>query len=102
MAKLGQRPGTAARALEFTILAAARSGETFGMTWGEVDLDAKLWTVPGSRMKAGEEHQVPLSVAALALLRSVKPDRPHASANVFHNGKGSRLSNMAMTAVLRS
>lgn len=54
------REGIAAKALEFAILTAARSGEVRGMTWGEVDLNAKLWTVPASRMKAAEEHQVPL------------------------------------------
>ena len=58
---LRQRDGIAARALEFLILTAARSGEVRGMTWGEVDLIANIWTIPGERMKAGVTHQVPLS-----------------------------------------
>lgn len=62
MADLQQRPGVAAKALEFTILTAARSGETRGMTWAEINLDEKLWTVPAGRMKAGATHEVPLSM----------------------------------------
>ena len=55
MAELESREGVAARALSFTILTAARSGETRGATWSEIDLEAKLWTIPASRMKAGKE-----------------------------------------------
>jgi integrase len=58
-----------ALALEFTILTAARTGETIGATWEEFDLDAKTWTIPASRMKAGKEHRVPLSERAVAILR---------------------------------
>ncbi|UUY00959.1 tyrosine-type recombinase/integrase [Sphingomonas sp. J315] len=57
--ELRQKAGMAARALEFTILTAARSGEIRGMTWREIDLEGKLWTVPASRMKAGASHEVP-------------------------------------------
>ena len=63
----------AARALEFAIFTAARTAEVLGATWGEVDLDAKVWTVPAKRMKAGREHRVPLSGAALALLENLRP-----------------------------
>ena len=101
MAKLRDRKGSAARALEFTTLTAARSGEVFGMTWAEVDWDAKLWTIPADRMKAGQAHQVPLSDAALSVLKPLRPADPVAAAKVFNNDKGSSLSNMAMTAVLR-
>ena len=101
MRNLRDRKGNAARALEFTILAAARSGEIFGMTWAEVDWNAELWTIPADRMKAGQAHQVPLSDAALSVLKSLRPADPVAGAKVFNNGKGSSLSNMAMTAVLR-
>jgi integrase len=61
---------TAARALRFLILTASRTGEVIGATWGEIDLAAKLWTIPGHRMKGGREHRVPLSPAAMALLGS--------------------------------
>jgi integrase len=64
-----------ARALEFTVLTAARSGEVRGATWAEVDLDAKLWTVPAIRMKPGKEHRVPLSVRAVAILQGMKSKR---------------------------
>lgn len=59
-------------ALMFTILTAARSGETRGMTWDEVDLENARWDIPGSRMKAGEDHSVPLSSAAVAILEEAK------------------------------
>ena len=65
----------AALALEFTILTAARSGEVFGAAWSEIDLEAALWTVHGTRMKAGREHRVPLSAPAVQLLRAVEPLR---------------------------
>jgi integrase len=68
MAQLTQRPGIDARALAFTILTAARSGEVRGMRWGELDLDDAAWTAPASRIKAGREHRVPLQAAAVALL----------------------------------
>ena len=101
MAQLRKRNGTAARALEFTILTAARTGEVLGMKWAEIDLEQKLWTVPAERMKAGEAHEVPLSEAALAILAAQAPAKSDPTRLVFHNGKGTQLSNMAMTQVLR-
>ena len=71
MAKLRAFPGMGARALEFAILTAARSGEARGATWDEIDLERAVWTIPGARMKASKEHRVPLAQAALDLLRSV-------------------------------
>jgi integrase len=68
MVEVGQREGRAARALEFTILTAARTGEVIGATWDEFDINARLWTVPASRMKSGREHRVPLSDAAMCVL----------------------------------
>jgi integrase len=65
------REGIAARALEFCILTAARTGEVIGATRREIDFKAKLWTVPGSRMKSGREHRVPLSDAAVAVLNAL-------------------------------
>lgn len=61
-------PGSSARALEFAILTACRSGEARGARWSEIDFEAKIWTIPAERMKAGREHQIPLSEAALKLL----------------------------------
>ena len=72
MAQLRQRDGIGALALQFTVLCAARTSETLGATWDEIDLDEALWTVPANRIKAGKEHRVPLSKAALAVLRQVR------------------------------
>lgn len=68
MAALRQRQGGAARALEFTILTAARTSEALNAQWEEFDLTAKVWNVPGARMKAGRDHRVPLSDPAVAIL----------------------------------
>ena len=70
MAELRQQEGVAARALEFAILTAARTGEVIGARWDEINLAERLWTVPAERMKAGKEHRVPLSDAALAILEA--------------------------------
>jgi integrase len=70
---LRSRSGMAARALEFAILTAARTGEVLGATWREIDLDGRVWTIPARRMKSGREHRVPLSAAALALIEHVRP-----------------------------
>ena len=70
MADLRARPAPAARALEFAILTAARGGEVRGARWSEIDLAGGVWNVPGERMKAGRDHRVPLSDAALAVLKS--------------------------------
>ncbi|PZR82018.1 MAG: hypothetical protein DLM68_16630 [Hyphomicrobiales bacterium] len=65
----------AALALEFLILTAARSGEVLGARWAEIDLAAKVWTVPAARMKAAREHRVPLSDRALAILERLSSAR---------------------------
>jgi Arm DNA-binding domain/Phage integrase family len=70
--QLRRRDATAALALEFTILTAARSGEVLGALWDEIDLKACVWTVPAARMKAGREHRVPLSGRALAIVKSLE------------------------------
>jgi integrase len=69
---LRARKGITARALEFLILTAARTGEVIDATWDEIDLDAAVWTIPGRRMKGGREHRVPLSDRALAILEEVR------------------------------
>jgi integrase len=98
MAELRQREGIAARAVEFGILTAARSGEIRGARWDEIDEDAAVWTVPAARMKAGREHRVPLSTAALELLRS----QPRLGEHIFPGQRGDvPLSDMSLTAVLR-
>jgi integrase len=100
IAKLRAQEGVAARALEYTILTAARTGDTIGAVWDEVNTSGKVWTVPGDRMKAGKEHRVPLSSRALAILSDEHDVRT--SDYVFPGGKaGKPLSNMAMTEVLR-
>jgi integrase len=85
-------------ALAFTILTAARSGETRGATWGEIDLQAGLWSIPGERMKAGKPHVVPLSAPALAILERMQAARAHAGAAalVFPGAGGRPLSDMTM------
>lgn len=100
---LRKREAVAARALEFTILTAARSGEVLGATWGEIDLDGAVWTVPAARMKAGREHRVPLSVRAVALLDDLySAETTEPSDPVFPSAKGGKpLSGMAMAMLLR-
>lgn len=97
MASLHQIQGMGARALEFAILTAARSGEVRFATWDEIDFNAKVWTVPAERIKAGKEHKVPLSDAAINLLKGL----PGTSEYVFTNTKGNPLSDMTLSAVLK-
>ncbi|SED39084.1 Integrase [Rhizobiales bacterium GAS191] len=68
IAKLRKREGVAPMALEFLVLTGARSGEVLGAKWDEIDLDAKVWTVPAARTKTAKVHRVPLSTAAMAVL----------------------------------
>ena len=72
IADLRERGAVAAMALEFAILTAARSGEVRGATWGEIDLSAKVWTVPANRMKAARDHRVPLSARAVEILKAAQ------------------------------
>lgn len=99
MKKLHQASGMGARALEFAILTAARSGEVRGAKWSEIDLEAAVWTVPAERMKAGVEHRVPLSAPALGLLSALP--RMAGTDVVFPAPRGGVLSDMTLTAVLR-
>lgn len=96
------RQALAARALEFTVLTAARSGETLGATWAEVDLEKALWTIPADRMKANKEQRIPLSARAVAILREVVLlTNGRADAPLFPSTKGGKLSGMAMSMLLR-
>ena len=98
MARLRERESISARALELLILTAARSGEVRGATWTEIDLDKKLWTIPGARMKAGREHTVPLSKPAVGLLKAM----PRIGDYVFPGAvEGKPLSDMALMEQLR-
>lgn len=102
--RLREVPGTSARALEFTILTGARTGEAIGATWAEFDMAAKVWTVPAERMKAGREHRVPLTGRVVAILNDLMPTEgtPAPDAFVFPGGKrGKSLSNMSMAMVIR-
>lgn len=100
VSNLRTREAVASDALEFTILTAARSGETLGMTWAEVDLADKRWTVPADRMKAGREHRVPLVPRALEILKKQKIGKPEEY--VFRrSGTDKPLSSMSMAMLLR-
>ncbi|MBS0449948.1 MAG: tyrosine-type recombinase/integrase [Proteobacteria bacterium] len=110
MAELRKHQGTSHRALEFGILTAARSGEVRGATWNEIDMTAKLWTIPAGRMKAGREHVVTLSDDAVKLLQTlprVKRDSQRGKqANdqpdyMFPAARGGQLSDMALTKAVR-
>jgi integrase len=99
MLALRQQEGVAARALEFTILTAARTGEVIGARWGEINIAEWLWSVPAERMKAGREHRVPLCGKALEIVEEM---RAIGGNFIFPGGKrGKPLSNMAMTMLLR-
>jgi integrase len=100
MAALREREGVAPRALEFAIQTAARSGEVLGARWSEFDLEARIWTVPGARMKAAREHRVPLSAQAVEILRQMEQGR--LGEFVFPGMRSGRpLSVMALEMVLR-
>jgi integrase len=99
MARLRATDGVAARALEFTVLTVARVGEVRGATWGEIDMDNQLWVIPARRMKAGNEHRVPLSDRAMSILREMEKLR--ASEFVFSGFRDNRpLGDVTVRAVL--
>ena len=105
---LQAQPGVSARALEFAILTAVRTGEIIGATWREIDLTEKAWTIPAGRMKAGKEHRVPLSPRAVSILedmltlRHLVESETEGDAFVFPGAKrGEPLSNMAFLMLLR-
>ncbi|NMG32371.1 tyrosine-type recombinase/integrase [Aromatoleum evansii] len=99
MRDLRKRNGIAARALEFAILTACRSGEVRGATWNEIDLDEGVWRIPAGRMKASKEHWIPLSAQAVALLKGLP--REEGATLVFPAPRGGVLSDMTLGAVLR-
>jgi integrase len=104
MLSLKGQPGVGARALRFTILTAARSGEVRGARWSEIDMSAATWVVPADRMKGGREHRIPLSGPAFDILREMAQVRVsnEPDALVFPGRDAGRpLSDMSLTAVLR-
>jgi integrase len=90
MAELRTRDALSARALEFTILTAARTQESIGAKWSEIDLKSATWTIPAARMKMKRDHRVPLTTAAVEILKSI----PRDGDRVFPR------SNMAMLELL--
>ena len=98
-AELRKQEGMGALALQFLCLTVARSGEVRGMRWQEVDWAKRLWTIPKERMKAGREHRVPLPDAAIALLNTIP--RLKGCDFVFFSSKGTPLSDMTVSAVMR-
>jgi integrase len=107
MPLLASQSGIAARALEFTILTGCRSGEVRSAVWSEFDLENAMWSIPADRMKAGKEHRVPLSSAALAIVKAQKVTSfcdyvfPSSRTAKDSESAGRPLSDMALTAVLR-
>lgn len=108
MTALRKHGGVGARALEFGILTAARSGEIRGATWGEINLDAAEWSIPAARMKMKNDHRVPLSDAALDLLRTLlvvpgtsdRLPKPAATALLFPSPRSGMLSDSTLNAVI--
>ena len=99
MKLLAAQPGVGAKALQFLILTAARTGEVIGARWSEIDLERRIWTIPGERMKAGKEHRVPLVDGAMRLL-GPRPDND--GLPLFSSSSSNKpLSNMALLAVLK-
>jgi integrase len=100
MMKLRARKSMSARALEFTILTAARTREAIGARFAEFDLSNALWCIPAERMKAGQEHRVPLCERAVEIVRDMKTNQLHEF--VFAGSRANQpLSNMAMLMLLR-
>jgi integrase len=99
MATLRALEGSAARALEFLVLTAARTQEVIGAKWDEIDIEQRVWTVPAGRMKASKEHRVPLCARVVELLETLyrEADNPF----VFIGLRRAGLSRSAMVEVLK-
>ena len=98
-AEMRKRDGMATRCLEFAVLCASRSGEVRGATWDEIDHEARMWKIPGARMKMERDHRIPLSDEAVALLKATP--RVSGSPYVFPAVRGGALSDMSLSALMR-
>jgi integrase len=98
LGELRSREGVAARALEFTILTAARAGEVIGARWNEIDREAKIWVIPGERTKTGRPHEVPLGPAAITILENLPTEKGNEV--VFIGGRGDHLGHAALATVI--
>jgi integrase len=99
---LQEQQSVSARALEFLVLTAARTGEVMGLRWSEVEFKNRLWTIPDDRMKAGRAHRVPLCSRAVAVLQAIKPHEFEADAFVFPGSLPRKpQSNMTFLMLLR-
>lgn len=99
MTALRAKNGVSAKALEFLILTAARTGEVIGAKWEEIDMSGGVWTIPKERMKAGREHRIPLCTRTMAILKELQ--EVATGEYVFSGGKGKPLSNAAMLALMK-
>lgn len=102
MSRLREKDTTSAHNLRFTILTAARSGESRGALWSEIDLDKKIWTIPAERMKAGREHKVPLCDEAIEILETMKKWNIKNSNIVFVGGREKYITDVAINKTLNA
>lgn len=102
MSALRDKAHLSAYCLRFSILTAARSGEARGALWNEIDLEARTWTIPETRMKAGRMHRVPLSDEAMSILAEMQKWRQEGSDNVFPGARGGLLSDVAVNKTLHA
>ncbi|MEO6563831.1 MAG: integrase arm-type DNA-binding domain-containing protein [Nitrosospira sp.] len=102
MKALREKDFLSAYCLRFTILTAARSGEARGARWSEVDMHAKIWAIPGSRMKAEREHRVPLCDEAMAILTTMQRWQLEDAERVFPGSRGGLLSDVALNKTLHA
>lgn len=101
MIKLRKNNSISSRALDFLIQTAVRSGSVRQAQWSEIDLKAKIWTIPAAHTKTKQEHRVPLSKQALKLLRSIKPDQDNPELFIFPSPTNKALSDMALSEIMR-
>lgn len=102
MIELKSHEGISVRALEFVILNACRSGEARGAKWNEIDLAARIWTIPAERMKSRREHRIPLSGPAMSVLKELLPFKRGPNSYLFPSNKsGKMLTDMALSMLVR-
>lgn len=102
LAALRQREGVGARALEFLVLTAARSGEIMNAKWDQIDLEKRLWSIPGDEMKAQKPHRVPLPPRAVEILRDLPRERGNSHVFISTMKKGEGISDGTMSKVLKT